>query len=273
MKKSFIIFIFSVSFTYANINIIVSILPQKAFVSEIGGDKVNVNLLIPKGSNPNHYEPKASQMVAVSKADLFFTINGHFEKSWLPKIKDQNSKMKIIDCTTGIERLDWKYNKMMKQDIHVWTIPQNIEKIGKNIYETLIKYDKKNELYYKKNYEKFVQKTRDTDKKIKAILKDIDNGSKFMVFHPAWGYFAEQYKLVQIAIEKGGKEPKPQHLQNMIKKAREHKVKAILTQPEFSQKGARVIADELGIKVIGISPLNPKWSENLINLANAVANK
>ena len=275
MKKSIIIlfvFLFT-SIAYAKVNVIVSILPQKAFVSEIGGDKVNLTLLIPKGSNPNHYEPKASQMEAVTKADLFFTINGHFEKGWLPRLKDQNTKMEIIDCTLGIERLDWKYNKKMKKDIHVWTIPKNIETIAKNIYEALVKYDAKNKNYYKQNYDKFVKKARKTDKKIQDILSDVKDGEKFMVFHPAWGYFAEQYKLEQIAIEKGGKEPKPHQLRKMIDKAREYKVKAILTQPEFSQKGAKVIANELDIKVIGITPLNPKWSKNLIKLANAIANK
>jgi len=93
-----------------------------------------------------------------------------------------------------------------------------------------------------------------------------------MVFHPAWGYFAKEYHLEQMAIEVHGKEPKANELRKMIEKAREHKVKAILTQPEFSQKGAKLIAQELGIKVIGITPLNPRWSENLIKLAHTIAN-
>ena len=77
--------------------------------------------------------------------------------------------------------------------------------------------------------------------------------------------------ISHIAYQKG-KEPKPHVLMSMIKKAKANNVQAILTQPEFSQKGAKLIANELNIKVVGISPLNPKWSKNLINLANSIAN-
>jgi len=283
MKKLFLIIslLFTITSAYAKVNVIVSIAPQKTFVEEIGKDLVNTTLLVPIGSNPNFYEPKISQMTAVEKADLYLTIGGHFEKAWLPKIKNQNKQMDIFDCSTGIERIPMKFHKKHKKvskrglpakDIHVWLTPQNIEIIGKNIYESLVKLDSKNKKYYKKNYEEFIKKTKQTDKKIQVILKDVKHDSKFMVFHPAWGYFAKEYHLEQIAIEVEGKEPKPSTLAQMIEKARKAKVKAILTQPEFSQKGAKLIANELNIKVIGISPLNPKWSKNLINLANAIAN-
>ena len=283
MKKLLLVItlFFTSTFAYAKLNVIVSIAPQKSFVEEIGKGLVNTTLLVPIGSNPNFYEPKVSQMIAVEKADLYLTIGGHFEKAWLPKIKNQNKNMEIFDCSTGIERIDMKFHKKHKKvskrglpakDIHVWLTPKNIAKIGKNIYETLSKLDSKNKQEYKKNYERFLEKTKKTHKEITSILKDVKDDSKFMVFHPAWGYFAKEYKLQQIAIEIEGKEPKPSILKKMIEKARTAQVKAILTQPEFSQKGAKLIANELNIKVIGISPLNPMWSKNLIKLAHAVAN-
>ena len=281
MKKIFLSLLFGVTFAYSKVNVIVSIAPQKAYVEQIGKGLVNTTLLVPIGSNPNYYEPKASQMIAIEKADVYFTIGGHFEKAWLPRIKDQNKNMEIFDCSKEIHRIDMKFNKKPKKfsskqlpfkDIHVWITPKNIEQIGKNIYETLVRYDEKNKAQYKKNYESFVEKARKTDDKIKEILKNVEKGSKFMVFHPAWGYFAKEYYLEQIAIEVEGKEPKPSEMEKMIKKARAYKVKAILTQPEFSRKGANLIAQELDIKVVGISPLNPKWSKNLITLAHSIAN-
>ncbi|MCH9813636.1 MAG: zinc ABC transporter substrate-binding protein [Epsilonproteobacteria bacterium] len=282
MKKIVILFLLSISLVYAKVHVVVSIAPQKAYVEEIGGDLVDVTLLVPIGANPNFYEPKASQMRAVERADVYFTIGGHFEKAWLPRIKEQNGDMEIIDCSKSIERIDMQFNKKLKRfsskqrptkDIHVWTTPKNIEKIGHTIYETLVRFDRKNREIYQKNYDLFAQKAEEIDKEIKTILSDVQEGAKFMVFHPAWGYFANAYKLEQIAIEVEGKEPKLSELEMMIEKAKKLKIKGILTQPEFSQKGARLIAQELGIKVIGISPLNPHWSKNLISLANAIANK
>ena len=94
-----------------------------------------------------------------------------------------------------------------------------------------------------------------------------------MVFHPAWGYFASAYGLEQLPVEVEGKEPKPKELMHLLEEAKENKVKAIFTQPEFSDTTAKLISEELGIKVIKASPLVSDWSQNLINLANAIAGK
>ncbi len=271
------LFIFlGITSAYAKINIVVSIPPQQAYVEEIGKDLVNITLLAPIGTNPNFYEPKRSQMTAVEQAHVYFTIGGNFEKAWLPKMINQNKNMEIIDSSSGIEKTTMKSknisdNQSPKKDVHVWTTPKNIAIIGKNIYETLVRYDIKNKDQYTKNYEEFLEKVRKTDEEIKTIFKDLKKDTKFMVYHPAWGYFAKEYHLEQLPIEIEGKEVKPKELQKMVEKAKSNNVKAILTQPEFSTKGAQVIANELGIKVVEISPINPYWSENLINLAKVIA--
>ena len=94
-----------------------------------------------------------------------------------------------------------------------------------------------------------------------------------MVFHPSWGYFAKAYNLEQIAVEVEGKEPKPKALIRLLKEAKKEKVKAIFTQPEFSDTVARIIAKELQIPVVKVSPLSANWSENLISIAIAIAGK
>jgi zinc transport system substrate-binding protein len=157
-------------------------------------------------------------------------------------------------------------------DPHIWTSPSNVKIIAKNIYKALKEIDKANENYYKQNYAKFLKHIEQTDKKIKLILKNSEH-AKFMVFHPAWGYFAKEYHLEQLAIESGGKSPKPKHLTYLIDEAKEKKVKAIFTSPEFSQSSAKLIAKAVGVPVVKISPLNPKWSQNIIKLAKAIANK
>ena len=94
-----------------------------------------------------------------------------------------------------------------------------------------------------------------------------------MVFHPAWGYFAKAYGLRQLPVEIEGKEPKPKELMRLIDEAREEKVKAIFTQPEFSDATAKVISEELGIKVVKASSLSPDWLQGLIDLSTAIAGK
>ena len=93
-----------------------------------------------------------------------------------------------------------------------------------------------------------------------------------MVFHPSWGYFAKDYNLRQLAVEVDGKEPKMRALVELIKRAKKEHIRAIFTQPEFSDKSAQILAKNLNIRVIKASPLAENWSENLINLAKAISN-
>ena len=158
------------------------------------------------------------------------------------------------------------------EDPHIWTSPSNVKIMAKNIYDTLVKFDPKNKDYFKANYLNFIEEIDQTDKKIKDILSAIPTNSKFMVFHPSWGYFAKEYNLVQFEIEVEGKEPKPKMLQKIIDEAKEENIKAIFTQAAFSDKSAKVIANELKIKVVKETPLAKDWSENLIKMANTIAN-
>lgn len=158
------------------------------------------------------------------------------------------------------------------KDPHTWVSPSNVKIMAKNIYDTLIEVDPSNKEYFEKNYTNFIEEITQTDKKIKDILSVLPENSKFMVFHPSWGYFAKEYNLTQLAIEVEGKEPKPKVLQKIIDEAKEQNVKAIFTQTEFSDKSAKAIASELKIKVLKETPLAKDWSENLIKMANAIAN-
>jgi len=273
----------SIDLLYASINTVVSILPQKTFVEAIGGDKVNVTIMVKPGSSPHNYEPKPSQMANIEKADLYFAIGVEFEKVWLSKFADQNKKMKITHMDKGVHKIemdenndhhdDRKKEHLKERDPHIWTSPQNVKLIAKNIYHQLITIDKENKEYYTSNYEKFLTHIHTIDQKITHTLRPIQTEKKFMVFHPAWGYFSRDYGLTQIAIEVSGKNPKPKQLMKLIGEAKAHNVSAVFTSPEFSEKTARIIAKEVGVPVVKLSPLNPKWSKNLINLAKAIAHK
>jgi len=285
MKKIFLalILVFSVTSAFAKVNAVVSILPQKTFLEKIGGDKVNITLMIKPGNSPATYEPKASQMKSIANADIYFTIGVPFDHAWINKIQAQNKAMKVvfIQNDKNIDRIKkpkdgFKHRHLKHEDadldLHIWVSPKRVKVIAKIMAKALIELDPQNKNYYKKNLTQFISEIEQTDKKIKAILKNTPKGAKFMVFHPAWGYFAKDYGLKQLAIEKAGKEPSPSQLAKIINEAKKEKVKAILTQPEFSKKGAELIAKELNIKVLTISPLHPKWSKNLIRLAKIIAN-
>lgn len=285
MKKISIIYLILTSYIFSNINTVVSILPEQTFVKAIGGDKVNVSLMVAPGNSPHTYEPKPSQMVDIAKAQLYFAIDVEFEDVWLPKFKNLNPNMHIIDLAEGIKKIQMQKGHKEEshaghhhdahahegEDPHIWTAPSNVKIIAHNIYKALVKVDPENASYYKKRLDIFLASIDETDRQIMHILSTLGDHTKFMVFHPSWGYFAKAYNLEQIAVEIEGKEPKPKELIHLLKEAKEEKVNAIFTQPEFSDTTAKIIAKELRIPVVKVSPLSANWSENLIGMAKVIA--
>ena len=114
MKKITLIFLLSTTYIFSNMNTIVSILPVQTFVKAIGGDKVDVSLMVQPGNSPHTYEPKPSQMIEIAKADLYFAIDVEFEEVWLPKFKNLNPQMQIIDLTNNIKKIAMQKQKQWK---------------------------------------------------------------------------------------------------------------------------------------------------------------
>ena len=282
MKKLLLIVLLS-KLAFSQTNVVVSIAPLKTFVEKIGGEKINTSVMVQAGASPHNYEPKPSQMKEITKADIYFSIEVEFEKVWLTKFKNQNKNLIISDVVYDLNKTsisdhhhdDGKICKHIhgKLDPHIWVDPINVKHIVLNIYNSLKQIDSNNSDYYKKNLDSYLKELDALNHQIEEILKNTPKDTTFMVFHPAWGYFAQRYNLEQVSVEVEGKEPKMKALIQLMKKAKEEKVSAIFTQPEFSDKSANIIANYLKIKVIKASPLALNWAENLLSLANAIANK
>ena len=274
MKKIITLLLLLTSYIFSNINTVVSIAPVISFVKAIGGDKVDVSLMVQAGNSPHTYEPKPSQMTAVAKAQLYFAIGVEFEDVWLPKLQSLNTQMKVIDLSQDVEKIEmvhYERHEHEGKDPHIWTSPTNVKRIAQNIYKALSTIDTNNTKYYENNLHTFLAQINTTDMQVKKILSSLKDSRNFMVFHPSWGYFAKTYSLTQVAVEVEGKSPKPRELVHLIQEAKKQSVTAIITQAEFSDSSAKIIAHELHIPVEKLSPMAPNWSENLIKMAKTIA--
>ena len=276
MKK--ILFLLTVLSTmlFANMQVCVSIPPQAFFVKKIAGDFVDVEIMVKPGSNPATYSPKPSQLKVISNASLYFTIGVAFEKNWLKRFSSINSSMKIIDTTKEIKKIPMVSSDEHKHDVHhhegldphVWLDPILVVKQVKIITQALAENDPKNSKIYLENEKKFIKELQDIDSQIKTIISKAKQ-KEFIVFHPAFGYFAKAYGLKQIAIEKEGKEPSVRYIKKVIDFAKEHKIKTVFVAPQFSQKSAKQIAKQIGGSVKSINPLSQNWDTNIINIAKS----
>lgn len=260
------------------IRVFVSILPQAYFVERVGGDRVDVSVMVGPGQSPATYEPMPRQMVKLSKAKIFFRIGAPFEDVWMDRISKTNPKMKIINTRRGIKLLPIKthYHKAPKQhtglhkdglkDPHIWTSIRLVKIQAQNICDALINLDQDNKEYYQNNLRAFIDDLNTLDAEIVKNLKGI-KVRKFMVFHPAWGYFARDYGLDQIPIEIGGKEPGARELANLIEEAKNDEIKIIFVQKQFSEKSAEAIAAAIKGRIIQIDPLAKDYLNNMKMIA------
>ena len=263
---------------YAKLSVAVSILPQQTFLRAIGGDRVDITVMVKPGSSPHTYEPKPSQMRDISHATLYLRAGVEFENTWIDRFRDINKGMKVYDTTKGIQKLAISGESSSPHhheelDPHVWTSPANVKIMARDILEILVENDAVNKSYYQQNYERFISDIDKLDSEIRSLFSSLPKGARFMVFHPSWGYFAKEYGLVQLPIEVEGKNPKPKMVAKLIKRARAEGIQALFTAPEFSSKTAKLIANEIGVPVVKISPLAPNWRENLLKLAKAISAK
>jgi zinc transport system substrate-binding protein len=151
-------------------------------------------------------------------------------------------------------------------DPHVWTSPENAKIMAQSIYETLAAIDPAHQADFQANLDSFTADIDQLEDDINANLAGITS-KKFIVFHPAWGYFARDFGLEQIAIEIEGSEPSAQELAGIIDEAKEENVKVIFGSPQFSTKTAEYIAEEVNGQVLLIDPLEEDWLENLRNVS------
>ncbi len=264
------------------LDVVVSILPQKAFVKAVGGEHVNVKELIPPGGSPATYEPKPSDLVNVEKADIYFRV-GHipFEKSHAEKFAGLNPNMKIVDTSVNVElRYFGEYEEHTHEheeehhheavDPHIWLSPMQVKKQIDVIADALSEIDPDNANEYMKNAEDFKKELDNLHNELELKFKELKT-DKLMVFHPAWGYFADEFSLEQIAIEQDGKEPTAKQLQHLIDEAREENIKVIFVQSQFNKEIAESIADEIDAVVVSINPLSDDYINNLRNVTTTIA--
>ena len=257
--------------TASALDVTVSILPQRYFVERIGGEHVDVNVMVLPGESPATYEPSPEQLRALSEADLYCSIGVPFENAWLDRIGSANDDVVMVDTTHGIDRIEEGGNP----DPHIWLSPSLVRIQAATIAEALMSADPAHAEAYESNLEAFLEDIDELDAEIRETLDGeasaVAEGQRFMVFHPSWQYFAQDYGLEMIAIEVGGQEPSAAELGRLITTAREEDIGVVFAQPEFSTEAAETIADEIGGEVLLISPLAEDWLENLRRVAETFA--
>lgn len=249
------------------IQVFVSILPQKYFVQRIAGNKISVEVMVGPGQSPETFEPTPRQLASLARTRIYFSIGVPFEHIWMPKISTVNPDLKIIDLYSEAQ----SSNGGLTDDPHIWSSPANARLIAARIRDVLVEYDPLHADLYQMNFMKLDHDLEELDQTIKSRLKPWMGSGKFLVMHPAWGYFAKAYGLEQIAIEHHGKEPAAKTLASLIGQARQDRIQVVFIQDQHSVHMAETVAKAIGAKVVKLDPLAENYIENMERVVDAIA--
>ena len=250
----------------------VTISPYKYFVDQIAEGKVDVNVMVSNGNNPETYEPYAQQMMELSKSALYLKVGSiGFEQTWMKKLQDNAPDMKVIDTSVGIKPAKTPGGNI---DPHVWMSCSNARIIASNILKALCELEPKNKDFFEKNYLSLLSIIDKRDSTIKeSFKKNPDLVRKFVIYHPILTYFARDYQLEQLAIEEEGREPSAAQLKSLIERARKEKIKFCLIQAEFANRNTTTFIKESHTKPMNINPLQGDWNWAMQEAAAAVQGK
>jgi zinc transport system substrate-binding protein len=279
-------------------SIAVSIPPQAWLVRQIAGDEARVLTLV--GGNEDHhtYQPTDAQVSQAMRADVYFRLGVPFERGpWFDALQSVTS-LKIVDLREGIELLpmaahdhhdeaveEHKHehahgddhdhgaptdSESQGRDPHIWLTPRLLKAQARTIARTLTELHPEHGTQFKQTFVALEKRLDEVDHSIRRTLAPL-RGKPFFVFHPAWGYFAREYGMEQVAVEVEGKEPSDAELTAMQERAKRAGVRAIFVQPQIAGQSARAIAEALQIRLETLDPLNADATEAMLQAAEAIA--
>lgn len=260
----------------AKLAVTVSILPQAWFVERIGGDLVDVAVLVGPGHSPATFEPTPRQLAQLQGADLFVASGVPFERGLVPRIMAMSRSPRIcgpLPETGGIPEPVHDHDHDHDHggiDPHTWLDPVQAQAMADTICAELSRLAPESAPVFAANLTAVRTRLTALDSEIRTLLAPYQ-GHRFYVFHPAFGHFAAAYGLIQVPVEDEGHEPGARQLATVIEQAKGSGARAIIVQPQFSRKSAGTVARAAGLEVVELDPLARDYDTNLRHMATVLA--
>jgi zinc transport system substrate-binding protein len=255
-------------------DVFVSIPPQAFLVEEFARDLVRVDVLLPPGASPATFEPSPKQLASLDRSRLYLQIGAPFEGSVLEKLAGVMPELRIVDCRDGIqlepmEGTDHDHGTALL-DPHIWLDPRRMKIVAENTARALQEILPDEASSIESRLAPLLDAIDAADREVARVLAPY-SGRRMVVFHPAFGYFARRYGLVQTAIEVEGKAPSPRRLATVIEELRHQRVRSLFVQPQFARSTAERVANALGCELVELDPLARDYLGNLETMAVRIA--
>ena len=274
------------------LRVTVTVPPLAWLVAEVAGPEVVVEHLVEAGDAPETFQPTDLRITGVARSALFFRIGVAAEQGpWLQALQD-SGRTQVVELRQGLALREMKghhhggdrlpshdreeagaghqegehHAAGGGMDPHIWLSPRRLEVMAATIARNLAAVDPLRSAGYEERGAGLIARLRALDAELRDRLAPV-RGRTFFVFHPAWGYFADDYGLHQAAIEIAGKEPTEAELTRLVRTARAHSVRTLFVQPQIHGATSHTVARAVGARVETLDPLAADLPANLRHVA------
>lgn len=250
------------------IKVSVSIFPLADIVKKIGGDLVEIELLIPPGASPHVFEPTPEAFREFAKTRLFVMVGAGLE-FWAEKLIAATAEEPpvMVRAAEGVDliqmedhgrehRYDQSHRQQPHGNPHIWLDPTVAKSLAQRVAGALVQLDPEHAGQYKARLSAYQEELDALDETIREAVEKF-HITEYVAFHPAWSYFARRYGLVERGViqESPGREPTPKHLHGIIQAIEDYHIRAVFAEPQLNPRAASVIASEAAVEVLILDPL------------------
>ncbi len=245
----------------SGLKVTASLFPLADIVRKVGGESVDVHVLLPAGASPHTFEPTPGQLRELSGTRLLVLVGAGLE-FWAEKLATASAgeSLRVIRAADGVALIPLEGEEAHEHEAggnpHVWLDPVVMKAFVDRIERALVEIDPGNAASYRRNAEAYRAALDSLDQEIRATVEGFSI-KEYVAFHPAWAYFARRYGLNQVGLIEAspGREPTPKQLKAIVENVRKFGIRAVFAEPQLNPTAAQVIACEAGVKVLVLDPL------------------
>ncbi len=282
-----------------------SIPPQKWLIERIAGDRADVFIVLPPGASPHTHSPTDADATRVMQSRLYFAIGVEFEEKgrWFQAVEQaaRAGRLSVVNTQMGIRLRkmedhihadyplheqnhdhdhghdhshdhshDHHHHHHDGDDPHIWTSPRLLRDQARTVAAALVAVDPAHRRTYEANLRSVLDELEALEAEIRDILRP-HRERAFLIYHPAWGYFAEDFGLRQIPIEIGGRRPDEWYVTELLKIMRAEQTRVVFVQPQVTDASVRPIAEIERARIEVLDPLAADVPDNLRRVARKIA--
>lgn len=257
--------------------VLVTIAPYAYFVERIAGGTVHIETLVPPEMNIHIYEPSPRLVQTSGSARVWFRIDEPFEKKIVKAFQERNPKMQIVNLQNGLPLFN-EENLIRAscghyhggKDLHTWASPRLALQQSQMIADTLIALFPQQKDFYQRNFDLLAADLTALDQELISMLGPL-KGEAILISHPSLGYFCRDYGLIQLSVECEGKDPRPKDVEQILALTNVYKVRCVLVQKGFNNRGAYFFSTKLKLHNYQIDPYARDYLNNMRKIAGYIA--